>query len=397
MSHRGYDVIDLQTRAIDQFNGSAVPALPAAVRAASWDGKPVKQRETIGSDFLPFREISLLNGHGGTNKTGFALQAAIATTLGTDVLGFPIKRRGPVVFYSAEEELEEMHRRAAAIMKKLNGSLGDLNDLHFICTSADDPARYNMALATVNLLKRTAETTPAFAELLARCKKIQPVLTVLENVADLFPGSENDRDLVAQHMSIAREIPRAVNGACLLLQHVSDASRASGEQKSGSTGWHNKARYRFSLSTPIDDLAKMEDDGHRELKFHKNQYGAKPHNRLLINDGGYLRLEPGEDSLYRAAREAKDEEIFLRLLDRCAKEGRFLSPHKTANMYIISVLSNLPEGRPLGRDRLTQAMERLHGKEVLRVGPHPKRYASRACDVVLRNDVKELSQGIENG
>src|SRR5262249_37483152 len=72
------------------------PALPTTKTAAEWADRALTPRRYIGVNFLPFREVSILNGHGGAGKTQLALQIAIATVLGTDCFGFAIKEKGPV-------------------------------------------------------------------------------------------------------------------------------------------------------------------------------------------------------------------------------------------------------------------------------------------------------------
>jgi hypothetical protein len=221
------------------------PALPTSKSAAAWVGRQLQPRRYIAPDFLPFREVSLFNGHGGAGKTQLALQIAIAVVLGTDCFGFAIKEAGPVIFYSLEEEEQELQRRCERILEHLNAgrakqslplfSLEALKDLHFICMSEeDDDQSYTMELGAYNPVKQIARSTRAFNELRRECEQIKPVLVILENATDLFPYSEMIRELVNQSMSIVRRIARKHNCAVLLLQHVSESSRQTGEHKTGS-------------------------------------------------------------------------------------------------------------------------------------------------------------------
>jgi hypothetical protein len=217
---------------------------------------------------------------------------------------------------------------------------------------------------------------------------VRPVLVVLENVADLFPDTDIERAIVYQFMNIARRIARQHNCAVLLLQHVSEAGRQSGEQKSGSTGWHNKARYRFSLSKPtieIENGVRVEDDKHRTLAFHKNQYGLLPMNLDLVNDRGYLK--PPTDasfSMSAAQRDLKDEETFMMLLDRDTAKGLYHSPAACAAGIVTAFLGTI-EGKSIGKTRLKKAMERLKTKGEWKAALHPMKPPSKANLVVVRD------------
>jgi RecA-family ATPase len=385
--------------------------LPATKTAAQWVGRSFKDRRYIAPNFLPFREVSLLNGHGGTMKTQLAMQLAIAVLLGTDLIGFPILQKGPVIFYTIEEEDVEMCRRCPLILERLPNkpTLADLSDLHFICMSEEEEEEIDMSLASVHTTTRMLEKdgkkfsaqqrevheTRAYVELMERAKQIKPALVILENVTDLFPDTENECAVVYKFMSLARTIARQLNCAVLVLQHVSDTGRASGEQKSGSTGWHNKARYRFSLAKPKDEETGIEDDTKRTLVFHKHQYGDLPSKipTTLENDRGYLKLPAGTifgiTPMEVAASDVKDESVFLKLLDEDTSTGIFWGVKKGAN-YIISAFFEKPEGKAIGKQRLKAAMARLFTKKAIMVGPHPNKKPSRATDVVQR--VRDGSQ-----
>jgi hypothetical protein len=176
------------------------PPLPPLVRVSSLVNVPLREREYIAPDYLPFREVSLLNGHGGSLKTMLMLQTAVAIVLGTDVLGFAIKHKGPAIIYSAEEELGELQRRLYRIMQRLNGSLADLSDLHLICLDDAHPEPFQMELTALDKDGRHIVPTPAFHELMTRCESIRPVLVGLENVSDLFPEGEINREIVSQQI-----------------------------------------------------------------------------------------------------------------------------------------------------------------------------------------------------
>jgi RecA-family ATPase len=373
------------------------PALPKTASAAEWIGRQLQPRRYIAPDFLPFREVSLFNGHGGSGKTQLALQIAVAVVLGTDCFTFPIAVKGPVIFYTVEEEQEEIQHRLQRILERLPGppdnpgcqlTLADLSDLHIIAMSEKDKQQFDMSLARLND-KQEVVARPAYHALLAEIERIKPVLTMLENATDLFPFSELIRELVNQSMTMVRTIARKANCAVLLLQHVSESSRQTGEHKSGSTAWHNKSRYRLSLSVPVIEeegtRIKYEDDTKRILAFHKNQYGKRPENITLDNEQGYFGCPRG--SIVPATtyeRERREEETFMMLLDRDAERGLYWSPQPCAT-WVVKAFVGYDEGRAIGRTKLKATLERLKKKGAVIAKRHPLKTPSKANLVLMRD------------
>jgi RecA-family ATPase len=254
--------------------------------------------------------------------------------------------------------------------------------------SENDEQQYDMSFARLND-KQQVVPTPAFNALLHECERIKPALVVLENATDLFPFSELIRELVNQSMTMVRHIARKANCAVLLLQHVSESSRQTGEHKSGSTAWHNKARYRMSFAVPVVEeegtKIRYEDDTKRILGFHKNQYGKKPENITLDNEAGYFDCPRG--SIVPATtyeRERREEETFLTLLDRDAERGLYWSPQPCVT-WAVKAFMNSEEGRAIGRTKLKATLERLKKKGAVKAVLHPMKPRSKAGLVLVRD------------
>src|SRR6185436_8386954 len=95
--------------------------------------------------------------------------------------------------------------------------------------------------------------TPLYAKLLERAKDVQPICTVIDNVADVFGGSEIDRSQVRQFVALMRQIAIASNGYVIMSSHPSLAGIASKTRLSGSTQWHNSVRARAYMHIENDD------------------------------------------------------------------------------------------------------------------------------------------------
>ena len=107
------------------------------VSTASFAGKDISPRPWHVPEMIPGRTVTLLAGDGGVGKSLIAKQLAVATSADADWFGTS-PRVGPVVFFSAEDDLDELHRRIAAVADSYRVDLVDLVDLHFIPLAGRD-------------------------------------------------------------------------------------------------------------------------------------------------------------------------------------------------------------------------------------------------------------------
>ena len=145
---------------------------------------------------------------------------------------------GPFLYFNAEDDEDELHRRLAAITTHYNVALSDLKDLHMISRAGQD--------AMLGYPDRTGmiRATPLFHQLADAARSIRPKLIGLDTSADIFGGSENDRSQVRQFVGLLRGMAINANAAVLIATHPSLAGITSGSGTSGSTAWHNSWRAR---------------------------------------------------------------------------------------------------------------------------------------------------------
>ena len=180
--------------------------------------------------------------------------------------------QGPVVLINCEDDEAELVRRLQPVLKSYNACFGDVaEDLHlFPLVDADgtDPL-----LAALDRKGRMV-ATPLYSELLEKVKDVQPVCTVIDNVADVFGGSEIDRSQVRQFVALMRQLAIASNGYVILSAHPSLTGIASKTGLSGSTQWHNSVRARAYMHVQGKDNDDDDDTGTRVLEFMKSIPGA---------------------------------------------------------------------------------------------------------------------------
>lgn len=299
-------------------------------------------------------------GDGGTGKSILAAQAAVATVLIRSWLGVEVKT-GPVIYLGAEDDLDEMHRRFAAIARQQDVGFGDLADLHIWCLAGRDAL-----LATVEA-SGNIRPTPLWHQFKTVVEKIKPVFVVYDTLADLFGGDENRRTQARQFVGMLRGLAIDTRSTALLLTHPSLTGLSSGSGTSGLTAWSNSSRSRLYLER-VRENGKEADPNIRVLRTMKSNYGPVGGEiKLQWNDGVFLLAE--HDAVAIAAAEAsqrQDELLFLELLKEFTAGGRNVGD-KPGTSYAPKLFAVTPRGKVVGATRLKEAMERLFAKGVIRL------------------------------
>jgi hypothetical protein len=80
------------------------------ISVASLAGKPVPPREWFVPDVIIANRVTILSGNGGDGKSLLAAQLGVATVTETDWIGY-LPKPGGVIYASAEDDPDEIHRR----------------------------------------------------------------------------------------------------------------------------------------------------------------------------------------------------------------------------------------------------------------------------------------------
>jgi len=349
-----------------------LPSPPLArTDLALYDTEPIPEREWGVRDRFPRRNVALLSGEGAIGKSITLLQLAVAHVIGRDWLR-SMPEQGPVIVVNCEDESGELLRRLSPILKNFDASFADVAaDLHIFSLADRDPvlARFDRGGRIM--------PTPLYAELLGKAQAVQPICIVIDNVADVFGGSEIDRAQVRQFVALMRQLAIAANGYVIMSAHPSLTGIASKSGLSGSTQWHNSVRARAYMHM----LADGETTGTRVLEFMKSNYSALAERiELQWSNGLYVPVR-APSAPEQAARNAAADALFLKLLERSTAKGENLSAKATANNFAPTVFAKAPEAKAahLGRDQLADALDRLIEGGRIAIEPYgpPSKAASR--------------------
>jgi RecA-family ATPase len=345
--------------------------------ATRFDNLPVPPRRWLVRDWIPLGTVTLLSGDGGVGKSLLALQLAVATATGRAWLGRPLDEYGPVLFATAEDDEAELHRRLWDIASAEKLTWADLADLRPVSFAGKDALL--ATLESGGVLRPTA----LFDALDAAMAEYSPRLVILDTLADLFAGNENDRTQARQFIGLLRGLAIRHECAVVLLSHPSLTGLNSGSGTSGSTGWSNSVRSRLYVErmTYRDGLTVIEDDpDKRVLRAMKSNYAARGAEIVVRWQDGVFVAEAAPEGLDRKATEAKAERVFLRLLDEFTKEGRTVKSARAAK-YAPKEFAASGRAEGLTKEALHAAMERLFAKgeiaEVMGGDGPPSRHTAR--------------------
>ncbi|MCA1775712.1 MAG: AAA family ATPase [Loktanella sp.] len=318
--------------------------------ASELDGLHIPPRRWLVEGLIPSGTVTLLGGDGGTGKSLVALQLAASTALSGTWLGLQVTP-GRALYISAEDDRDELHRRLSDIALAEGVALSDLDNFTVRSLAGED------ALLAMADRSGKLHPSPLYQEIDTRMRDEAPALVVLDTLADLFPGNENDRAQARQFVGMLRGL--AIRHACavVMLAHPSLSGLNSGSGTSGSTGWNNSVRSRLYLERVIQEGYEADPDA-RVLRTMKANYGRTGGEISLRWQHGVFVAQEQETGLDRKAATAKAERVFLKLLDEFTAQGRHV---KSANAAGYAPKAFASSGRAEGQTKrqLHDAMERL--------------------------------------
>jgi RecA-family ATPase len=321
------------------------------------------------------RNVALLSGEGAAGKTLLALQLGVAHALGRDWIG-TIPEPGAFLYFGAEDETDEIHRRLADILKYYRADFPDIaGKVHLLTFAGED------AVLGVPDGAGVMKATPLFDRLLAAASDIKPIMICLDTSADVFAGNENDRSQVRQFVGMLRKLAMQANAYVIVNSHPSLTGISTGTGLSGSTGWHNSVRSRMYLTTAKTDKNEEPDPSLRTLEFKKSNYGPVSKAIALRWERGIYRPVGGVGSLDKMAAEHKVDQVFLTLLDRFNDQGRNVSEKGAAKNYAPTAFCKEAEGQKVGIKKadFEAAMRRLFAADKIAILPYgaPSRGTTR--------------------
>jgi hypothetical protein len=214
-------LIENTARPWAQPNGHATTQKPPGLdlhvfNPADWEGKKAPPRLWDVPDYIPHGIPALLYADGGTGKGYLGLQLAVARAVSKEWIGL-MPEPGRTLVLSTEDDIDEMWRRIEGMLPFYDASMKDLADIRLV-----DLVGENSVLGLLS--KGIIEPTPMYRAIDAFIADFKPGMVILDVLADLFSGEENNRPQVTQFIGLLKRLCRKHN--CTIPCPHSLASRA---------------------------------------------------------------------------------------------------------------------------------------------------------------------------
>ncbi|MDW9356159.1 AAA family ATPase [Sinorhizobium meliloti] len=304
-------------------------------------------------------DLNFLTGAGAIGKSLTSLQLACAVALPerdypeTHWLGRPVRRRGKVLYVSAEDELKVNHSRVLDIAAAEAFETRLLYNLE-IC---DLSTKEDKALFTGQ--KSHVRATPLFTLLENTIRALHPALVVLDNRTQLADVDELNRNAAAKVGNYLRALSKHHDTTLIVLAHPSLSGLSQKTGNSGSTGWITTIRNQVDMRKP-DDAEAGPDDGRRILVSQKPNYG--PQGRVVNmkwDMGAYRCTDEPKRAGSDIGRPDKARRVFMRLLQTHNSQNLFVSARPSSSSFAPKVFYSHPQNENVSLKELKTAMHVL--------------------------------------
>lgn len=361
---------DLEALTAKAWAGDALP-LPTLDLAALAGVQPRGKAFAI-ERVAPLGEVTLFTGAGSSGKSLLGQQVATCAAVGLPILGLSVMQT-PAIYVTCEDDAEQLHWRQSNICAALGVKLADLGGaLHLSSLRG----ALDSELAHFDN-EGAIQPTQAFWRLSKMIRVTGCKIVILDNVAHLFTGNENDRGEVTRFVNLLNKLAGDTGAAVLLIGHPNK----SGDSYSGSTAWLNAVRSQVFLTHDLETDV-------RTLTVGKANYAPKGDAvRFLWCEGAFVReddLPPDRaKELDVAIRASGDNETFLKCLRERNRQQRAVSEAKGTN-YAPNQFARMPEAGGIGKARLEAAMDRLFRTGAIERGELPWKTRDRHATIGLR-------------
>lgn len=255
----------------------ALPPPPGQLLAwANLVGKQPPERAWVIPHWVPASHVTLLSGRGGVGKS--LLAQHIGTVVGMGLAYMENISAHKVLMWASEDDGDELWRRQLNLCSYFGVSLENLDNFSLRSCVGED---VTLAAPVFNALTQT----PMLGVLKEEVSDLNAGLVILDNIARIFGGNENDRHQVTTFVAWIQAA--CAPAAVLLLGHP---AKSVGSEFSGSSAWEGAVRARLYFSDrppdqPVDDDEFSVDPAVRYLSRRKANYSELDMRKFNLHDG----------------------------------------------------------------------------------------------------------------
>jgi RecA-family ATPase len=182
---------ELSLEAIQEADEKEKPAAPVTplqwLDMSNWDNESVPERKWAIRDRVPLRQAGLFSGEGGAGKSIIELTKNVAHVIGSDWLR-SLPEIGPAFYLGAEDDVDELHIRLAAIVRHFGTTFADViaSGLHVLPLLGQD------AVLCAAARSGKVETTALYRQVYEAAGDIKPKNISVDPLTRAFAGNEID-------------------------------------------------------------------------------------------------------------------------------------------------------------------------------------------------------------
>jgi RecA-family ATPase len=308
--------------------------------------------------------VMFLHAETASGKTTIAYQLCISFVTGMPWLGIPVVK-GPAFYYGVEDSDVVARRRVIQMAHAYGVKPRELDRLGLtVFTGGAKGAKDMPVLVRMNPKTDTILPTRMFRMLREYAGDVKPVCMVLDPLAMMFWGNENDRGQSYATIFYFTQLAELAGGTVVVPAHPSRLGMATGSGESGSTGWASASRAQMILTRPKDALP---NSGLRDLVFRKTQFAElRPPINLIWRNGLYVPLsEEDRQDVEEVARTVFMEILIGELRSNPKLVVSSADPGK--RNYAPAVFAKTREAKEqhMSREKLETAMKSLLERKAL--------------------------------
>lgn len=331
------------------------PNLPLSQFAPTgiWDSEPPEVPWII-KDFMPANKVCMLTAPGGTGKSFLVLQLAFSIATGVPLCGhWDGITRGGVVVLSAEDDVDDMHRRMKAIIATVEDDFAySLDDIERIKSDFMKNFRFISMVGKNGLFTHksggSCEQTKAVDWMINAIKKLpDTVVAIIDPIARFKDGDENNQADMTMFITALERIKNETQVGLLALHHANKASMREGgatEQYAarGASALTDGVRWQANMARMHPDDAndfgvrKSESGHYVQLAIAKTNYTA-PGGGVWLKRGEGGVLSVVEMDKYKKQRDAsvltEINDKIVAIVQRYEDQGNPISPRKLQRDY----------------------------------------------------------------
>lgn len=286
------------------YGGIDIPPMPAAAvqePLASADSllgntiaaEALKPRPWVLRRLLLRREITAVVAPGGVGKSLFEIMTAIFLAAGVDMFTFENVGRQPMnsVIYNAEDDLNEMSMRVAALCASLGFEPHNITPRIALISG-----KTHQKLKLVTGGQQPVVNMDAFRYLINQCKFAAAGLLALDPLNKLHQLNGNDNIAMSFMMEQLEQMAEITDAALLLAHHTSKPNFASTSSFAGSAdagqgaaAVRDSARIMMTLMPPSDEDALRYSLSDVDRRWYLRLDDAKMNRSMATDDTLWLK------------------------------------------------------------------------------------------------------------